>query len=277
MDSHVNTKELTVLEHIEELRKRLFVTAIFFVITLFIGFYTAKPIIKFIQHSEQAEQFTLNASNPTDPLTVYLSVTFLVALVLVSPVLLFQLWLFITPGLHESERKATLKYIPYAFILFIVGIAFSYFILFPNVMRFMVNLSNDLEIETIVNINEYFSFLFKLVIPFGIIFQLPVLTLFLSRIGILDPQLMVKFRKYSYFALFVLAILLAPPDLVSNILIAIPLFILYEVSIVIARLGYRKFLIAEQKRMDEEKSEEQNNQVEALLAEQRKQMEQLNN
>ena len=141
----------------------------------------------------------------------------------------------------------------------------------------MVNLSNDLEIETIVNINEYFSFLFKLVIPFGIIFQLPVLTLFLSRIGILDPQLMVKFRKYSYFALFVLAILLAPPDLVSNILIAIPLFILYEVSIVIARLGYRKFLIAEQKRMDEEKSEEQNNQVEALLAEQRKQMEQLNN
>ena len=191
--------------------------------------------------------------------------------------LLFQLWLFITPGLHESERKATLKYIPYAFILFIVGIAFSYFILFPNVMRFMVNLSNDLEIETIVNISEYFSFLFKLVIPFGIIFQLPVLTLFLSRIGILDPQLMVKFRKYSYFALFVLAILLAPPDLVSNILIAIPLFILYEVSIVIARLGYRKFLIAEQKRMAEEKVEEQNNQVEALLAEQRKQMEQLNN
>lgn len=277
MDSHVNTKELTVLEHIEELRNRLFVTAIFFVVALFVGFYVAKPIIKYIQFSEMAEQFTLNASNPSDPLTVYLSVTFVVALVLVSPVLLFQLWLFITPGLHETERKATLKYIPYAFILFIMGIAFSYFILFPNVMRFMVNLSNDLEIETIVNINDYFGFLFKLVIPFGFIFQLPVLTLFLSRIGILNPMLMVKFRKYSYFVLFVLAVLLAPPDFISNVLIAIPLFILYEVSIVIAKLGYRKFLIAEAKRQEEEKAEEQKNQVEALLAEQRKQMEQYNN
>ena len=272
----MNTKELTVLEHIEELRKRLFVTAIFFVLALFGGFYTAKPIIKYIQFSEQAQQFTLNASNPSDPLTVYLSVTFLVALVLVSPMLLFQLWLFITPGLHETERKATLKYIPYSFLLFIAGISFSYFILFPNVMRFMVNLSNDLQIETIININEYFSFLFKLVIPFGFIFQLPVLTLFLARIGILNPTLMVKFRKYSYFALFVLAVLLAPPDLVSNILIAIPLFLLYEVSIVIAKFGYRKFLIAEQMRVEEEKREEQNNQVEALLAEQRRQMEQLN-
>ena len=178
--------------------------------------------------------------------------------------------------MHESERKATLKYIPYAFLLFLGGLAFSYYILFPNVMRFMVNLSNDLNLETIVNINDYFSFLLKLVIPFGFIFQLPVLTLFLARIGILNPQLMVKFRKYSYFALFVLSVLIAPPDFVSNVLIAIPLFILYEVSIVIARVGYRKFMIAEQARLEEEKIEQQNNQVEALLQEQRRQMEQAN-
>lgn len=272
----MNTNELTVLEHIEELRKRLFVTAIFFVITFIIGFYVAKPIIRFIQHSEQAEQFVLNASNPSDPLTVYLSVAFIIGLILVSPVLLFQLWLFISPGLLETERKATVKYIPYAFILFLVGIAFSYFILFPNVMRFMVDLSKDLEIETIVNINDYFSFLFKLVIPFGLIFQLPVLTLFLARLGILNPKLMVKFRKYSYFALFVLAVLLAPPDVISNVLIAIPLFILYEVSIVIAKLGYRKFLIAEKKRMAEEMKKEQDEQVEKLLEQQRKQLEQMN-
>jgi sec-independent protein translocase protein TatC len=272
----MDTKQLTVLEHMEELRKRLFITAIFFVITLFVGFYTAKPIIKAIQLSEQAQQFTLNASNPSDPLTVYLSVAFLVGIVLVSPILLFQLWLFITPGLHDSERKATLKYIPYAFFLFLGGIAFSYYVLFPNVMRFMVTLSNDLSIETIVNINEYFSFLFKLVIPFGFIFQLPVLTLFLARIGILNPDLMVKFRKYSYFALFVIAVMLAPPDLISNILIAVPLFILYEASLVIARIGYRKFLIAEEMRAAEEKVEEQNQTVEALLAEQRRQIEQAN-
>lgn len=272
----MNPKELTVIEHVEELRKRLVITAVFFVIALLGSFYVAKPIIRYIQFSEEAKQFTLNASNPTDPLTVYLEVTFIVAFIIVSPLLLYQLWSFITPGLHETERKATLKYIPYAFVLFLTGIAFSYFVLFPNVMRFMVELSNELEIKTIININEYFSFLFKLVIPFGIIFQLPVVTLFLARLGILDPQLMVKFRKYSYFVLLVIAVFLAPPDLVSNILVALPLFVLYEISLVIAKIGYRKFLIAEEIRLKEEAEVEQLNQVEALLEAQRKQIEEMN-
>ena len=109
------------------------------------------------------------------------------------------------------------------------------------------------------------------------IFQLPVVTLFLARIGILDPQLMVKFRKYSYFVLFVLAAFLAPPDVVSNLIVAIPLFILYEVSIVISRVGYRKFLAAEEMRIREEQEAEQTTQIEQLLTEQRRQMEEMNN
>ena len=143
-------------------------------------------------------------------------------------------------------------------------------------MRFMVELSIDLELETIISINEYFSFLFKLVLPFGIIFQLPVITLFLARLGILDPQLMVKFRKYSYFVLLVIAVFLAPPDLVSNILVALPLFVLYEISLIIAKIGYRKFLIAEEIRVKEEAEVEQQNQVEALLEAQRRQIEEMN-
>lgn len=272
----MNPKQLTVIEHIEELRKRLFICAIFFVLALVGSFYLAEPIIKFIQHTgEEEQQLTLNAFNVGDPLTVYLEVTFIVALIVTSPIILYQLWAFITPGLHETERKATLKYIPYAFLLFIGGLAFGYFILFPNVMNFMMKLSNDLAIQQTIGINEYFSFLFKLVVPFGLIFQLPVVTLFLARLGILNPQLMVKVRKYSYFVLFVLAVFLAPPDLISNLLIAIPLFVLYEISIVIARIGYKKYEIAEAKRQQEEKAEEQKQQAEALLAEQRRQIEEM--
>lgn len=274
----MNPKELTVIEHIEELRKRLFICAIFFVLALVGSFYVAEPIIKFIQHTGEKEQhLTLNAFNVGDPLTVYLEVTFIVALIVTSPIILYQLWAFITPGLHETERKATLKYIPYAFLLFIGGLSFGYFILFPNIMNFMMKLSNELEIQQTIGINEYFSFLFKLVVPFGLIFQLPVVTLFLARLGILNPKLMVKFRKYSYFVLFVLAVLLAPPDFISNLLIAIPLFILYEVSIVIARIGYKKYEIAEAVRQQEEKEEAQKQQVEALLAEQRRQIEEMSN
>ncbi|QCR33960.1 twin-arginine translocase subunit TatC [Lysinibacillus sp. SGAir0095] len=273
----MNPKQLTVIEHIEELRKRLFICAIFFVLALIVSFYFAKPIIKSIQYSEQAEQLTLNAFNVGDPLTVYLEVTFIVAFIITSPIILYQLWAFITPGLHETERKATLKYIPYAFLLFVAGLAFGYYILFPNVMNFMMQLSDDLDIQQTIGINEYFGFLFKLVVPFGIIFELPVVMLFLARLGILNPQLMVKFRKYSYFVLFVLAVLVAPPDIISYILISIPLFVLYEISIVIARIGYKKYLVAEALRIQEEKELEQKIQVEDLLAEQRRQIEEMTN
>lgn len=273
----MNSRELTVVEHMEELRKRLFFVAVFFVMALFIGFYTAKPLIRYIQRSDLAASFSMNAFSPADPLTVYLQVTFIVAAVIVSPLLLYQLWAFITPGLHEAERKATLKYIPYAFVLCIGGIAFAYYVLFPFIMRFMTDLSNDLNITQTIGINEFFSFLIKLIVPFAVLFQLPVVTLFLSRLGIINPKLMVKFRKYAYFVLIVISVLLAPPDLVSNIIIAIPLFVLYELSIVIARLGYRKYEVAEKERILAEEERERELQVEELLEMQRRQMEQMNN
>lgn len=276
MSISMNPQELTVIEHIEELRKRLVICAVFFILALIVSFYFAKPIIKHIQYSEQAEQLTLNAFNVGDPLTVYLEVTFVVAFIITSPIILYQLWAFITPGLHETERKATLKYIPYAFLLFVAGLAFGYYILFPNIMNFMMQLSDDLNIQQTIGINEYFGFLFKLVVPFGIIFELPVVMLFLARLGILNPQLMVKFRKYSYFVLFVLAVLVAPPDIISYILISIPLFVLYEISIVIARIGYKKYQVAEEMRRQEEKEIEQKIRVEELLAEQRRQIEEMN-
>lgn len=273
----MDPKELPIVEHLEELRKRLIICAVFFVIALVVGFYLAEPIIRFIQlDNKEFENITLNAFKPGDPLKVYLEVTFVIALIFTSPVILYQLWAFVAPGLYETERKATLKYIPYSFVLFMVGLLFSYFIIFPNIMRFMMNLSEKLDIQQTIGISEYFSFLFKLVIPFGFIFQLPVITLFLSRIGILSPELMVKFRKYSYFVLFVIAVLIAPPDIISYILLSIPLFVLYEISIFIAKFGYRKYMIAEEQRMREEKEEEQKMQVEEALAEQRRQMEQMN-
>lgn len=271
----MHPKEQTVLEHMEELRKRLFIVAIFFIAALFVGFYLAKPLINYIQFSENAEHLTLNAFNVSDPLTVYLQVTVIIAFIIVSPILLYQLWAFITPGLHERERKATLKYIPYAFVLGLGGMAFAYYILFPYVMRFMMGLANDLSINQVIGINAYFSFLFKLVIPFGILFQLPVVTLFLSRLGIVNPVLMVKIRKYAYFVLIVISVLIAPPDFVSNVIIAIPLFILYELSIVISRIGYKKYEVAEAEREQEALERERELQVEELLEAQRRQIEQM--
>lgn len=272
-----NEQQQSIIEHLEELRGRLFKTAIFFIVAIFVGFYTAEPIIRYIKLTDEASQFTLHAFKVTDPLSVYLTVTLLVAMLITSPLLLYQLWAFATPGLYESERKATLKYIPYSVILFLGGISFGYFVLFPFVMKFMTGLATDLEILPTIGINDFFTFLFKLVIPFGFIFQLPVIALFFSRIGLLDPKLMIKFRKYSYFVLFVIAVLLAPPDVISYIIISIPLFILYEISIKIAQFGYRKYEVAEAQRVKEEEERTQEMQIAELLEKQRLEMERMQN
>ncbi len=244
----MNEKNLTIIEHIDEFRKRLIIIVVFFVIAVLGSFFLAKPLIQFLQYDGEMQNITLNAFNVIDPIMIYLKVIIFIAVVLCSPLLMYQLWAFISPGLHESERRATLHYIPYAFLLMVGGIAFAYSVLLPYVMKFMMNLSVDLGIQQTIGINEYFTFLFQLTIPFAIVFQLPIVLLFLTRLGILNPTTLVNIRKYAYFGLFVVAAFITPPDLISHLFVTVPLFALYEISIIISRFGYRKYLKAEQQR-----------------------------
>ncbi|MDQ0163656.1 twin-arginine translocase subunit TatC [Bacillus alveayuensis] len=248
----MNDKQMSVLEHIEELRKRLIIIVVFFFVAVIASFFLAKPIIVYLQHTNEAEQFALNSFRPMDPLMVYMQFAFVIAIVLTSPVILYQLWAFVSPGLYETERRVTLSYIPISLGLFLLGIAFSYFILFPFVIDFMVRLSNDLEINQVIGINEYFRFLLQLTIPFGLLFQLPVVVMFLTRLGLVTPMFLVKIRKYAYFVLLVIAAFITPPELVSHLMVTVPLFILYEVSIVISRFAYRKAQIAQMKEANQE-------------------------
>ena len=249
-------KNLTIVEHIDEFRNRLMVIVGFFIVAVLGSFFLAKPLIQFLQLDGEVKNITLNAFNVVDPIMIYLKVIIFIAVIIISPVLMYQLWAFISPGLHERERRATLSYIPFAFLLSIGGIAFAYMVLLPYVMRFMMNLSEDLGIVQTIGINEYFSFLFQLTIPFAIVFQLPVVLLFLTRLGILNPTKLVKIRKYAYFGLFVIAAFITPPDIMSHLFVTVPLFILYEISIFISRFGYRKYLKSEQQRQIDEADEQ---------------------
>ena len=245
-------KDLTLIEHIDEVRKRLMAIVVFFVVAVVGSFFLAKPLIHFLQYSEEAQSLPLNAFTITDPIMIYLKVIVFIAFVLTSPVILYQLWGFVSPGLYEAERKATLSYIPFTFFLFLGGVLFSYKILLPYVIHFMTVLANDMGINQVIGINDYFNFLFQITIPFGIIFQLPIVLLFLTRLGLITPMVMVKMRKYAYFALFVVAAFITPPDIFSHLIVTLPLFALYEISIMISRVGYRKYLKSEQARQREE-------------------------
>jgi len=244
-------REMSVYDHIGELRKRVIIIASFFFVSAIGGFFLAEPIIVYLQHTNEAEALTMNAFRITDPIKIFMQFSFLIAFIITFPVTLYQIWSFISPGLYERERKVTLSYIPISLFLFLSGLTFSYFILFPFVVKFMSNLADRLDINQVIGINEYFQFLFQLTLPFGILFQMPVIVMFLTRLGIITPAILVKVRRYAYFVLLVIGALITPPEIISHLMVTVPLLILYEISIIISRFGYKKVKLAEAKLNEE--------------------------
>ncbi|OAT73061.1 twin-arginine translocase subunit TatC [Parageobacillus thermoglucosidasius] len=241
----MDDKEMSVYEHLGELRKRIIIVVVFFIIALVASFFFVEPVILYLQQTDEAKELTMNAFRLTDPIKIYFQFAFVIAFILTAPVLLYQIWAFVSPGLYEKERRVTLSYIPISIFLFLAGVSFAYFVLFPFVVRFMKNLAERLGIHQVIGVNEYFQFLLHLVLPFGIVFQLPVVVMFLTRLGLITPMLLVKVRKYAYLALLILAAVITPPDVLSQVIVMIPLSILYEISIWISKMAYRKVLLAQ--------------------------------
>ncbi len=239
---------MSVMDHIVELRRRIIITLVFFVVALIAGFFLAAPLITYLQSTPTAQNLPMNAFKMTDPIRIFMTFAFASALIITFPVILFQLWAFVSPGLHKKEQKATLAYIPFAFILLLVGLSFSYFVLFPFIVQFMSNLSERLGITEQYGINEYFSFLFQVTIPFGLLFQLPVVVMFFTRLGMLTPSLLTQVRKFAYFLLLVIAGLITPPEILSHLMVTLPLLLLYEFSIWVSYLTYRKVQRLEKER-----------------------------
>jgi len=242
----MNDKEMSLYEHLGELRKRLIIVLVFFAIAMVVSFFFVEPVIVYLQKANEAKALTMNAFRLTDPIKIYMQFAFVIALVLTAPVLLYQIWAFVSPGLYEKERKVTLSYIPLSLFLFLSGVCFAYFVLFPYVVQFMESLASDLGVQQMIGINEYFSFLLQLVLPFGAVFQLPVIVMFLTRLGLITPMLLSKGRRYAYLILLIVAAIITPPDVISQLIVMIPLSILYEISVWISKIAYRKVLLAEQ-------------------------------
>lgn len=245
-------EEREFTEHFDELRKRLLTVMYFFAAALFVGFFFSQPLIYQMQNAPWTENVQMHAFQVTDPLKIYLLVIVIIAFIIILPVIMYQLWSFIAPGLYDKERRVTLLYIPVVMLLMLIGMAFGYFIVVPYIIQFTFALSAEMGIETTIGINEYFGFLFRTILPFGIIFQMPVLTLFLTQLGIITPMFLRKNRKYAYFIMFVLAALIAPPDIMTHLLLTIPMIILYEISIYISKIGYRRYLKAEQQILEDD-------------------------
>lgn len=161
------------------------------------------------------------------------------------PVAAFQTWRFVAPALTDHERRTALFYIPGLFIFFILGIVFGYFVLFPLVLQFLIGLSAG-HFQTMFTAEHYFRFMMNLTLPFGFLFEMPLIVMFLTSLGILNPAKLSKMRKISYFALIVVSVVITPPDFISDVLVIVPLLVLYELSISLSAFIYRKKTAAQQ-------------------------------
>lgn len=231
-------KELNLVDHLDELRKRLIISAVAFVAFFIVGFMYVEEIYSWFVRDLDVKLIVLG---PSDIVWIYFMIATLIAIAGTIPIIALQIWLFVKPALKPIERKISLSYIPALFILFIVGLAFGYFVIFPTVLNFLVELSGDMLV-TNFTADKYFRFIMNMTLPFGVLFELPVVVMFLTSLGVINPYVLTKIRKYAYFVLIVISVIISPPDFMSDVLVTIPLLVLYEISINLSKIVYRRKL-----------------------------------
>lgn len=238
-----NETEMTFLEHLEELRWRIIKSAA----GIIIGGIIAGIFINYIMDdilllpaTRTIPPLKLQNIKPFGQFSLYMEVIIFGGALLSFPNILFQFWKFIEPALKPNERKYISSIVFFSTICFLSGVVFAYFVLLPTALSFFSTFGSS-AIENIIAIDEYFSFIISTMLAAGLVFELPMVSFFLSKIGILKPEFMRKYRKHSIILILLIAGILTPsPDVTSQLLLAVPLFILYEISIVICKISQKK-------------------------------------
>lgn len=226
-------EKLPINEHLEELRWRL-VKCVVAIAVGFVGTYAfsdkifnflVSPLVKVMPEESQL----IYTSLPEAFLT-YLKVSFFSGLILATPVILYQIWKFVMPGLYEREKKYVLPFVLIATVFFFMGSSFAFYVVFPLGFQFFLGFTTD-KISALPSMKEYLGLSMRLLFAFGITFELPVIMFFLAKMGLVKHTTLRKQRKYAILIVTILAAILTPPDVISQILLAIPLIGLYEISI----------------------------------------------
>jgi len=246
-----NEKDTGFISHLSELRTRLIHSFIFLFTFFIIGYFFAEylygflvePYASAVKNDEVERRLIFTALQET--FLTYLKVSFFASFFITSPFILIQIWKFIAPGLYQHEKSAIMPYLIITPILFFLGGALVYYLVMPLAIKFFLSfessgLATNLPIQLEAKVNEYLSLIMKLIFAFGLSFQLPVVLSLLARVGLIDSEFLKTRRKYVVVIIFTAAAILTPPDPITQIGLAIPLLILYELSIISVRLIEKK-------------------------------------
>ncbi len=231
-------------EHLSELRDRLVRSAIAVGIGFCIAYFFKEklfeiltiPLVKAIGDDKNTQMIFTGLP---EAFFTYLKVSLLAGVVAATPVLFYEFWMFVSPGLYRNEKKYLFPIVLLTVFFFIVGSSFAYFIVFPFGFQFFLGFSTD-SIHAMLSMKEYLSFASKMLLAFGLIFELPLVLTFMARMGLVTVPFLQKNRKFAILIFFIVAAILTPPDVVSQVLMAIPLMVLYEISIIGARVFGKK-------------------------------------
>ena len=234
---------MTVWEHLEELRKRLIIS----IVSVFVGFVICwffreplfnvvqAPFLKYVSKGDRLSFISL-----TEPFLVYMKLAALAALIFSSPIIITQLWLFISPGLYKQERNYALPFIFFSTLFFLGGCVFAYYFVFPFACRFFLEVGSNFKQD--VRVNDYFSLFSKMILAVGLIFETPILAFFLARLGIINHHFLIQKLKYAVLIVFVISAIITPtPDMVTQTILAVPMLGLYLISILIVWIFGKKY------------------------------------
>lgn len=262
MSDNTVKKEMTFFDHIDELRKYLIrsiiavivVSIIAFIYMDFIfhdilmapsrpDFITFEILCKYFDFCVEKMNFKLMSRTMTGQFTMHMLTAMVSGVIIAFPFIAYQLWLFIAPALHTNERKNVRGIVAGISILFFIGICFGYYIISPLAINFLANYQLDPSIENSFDVTSYISTLCLMALGGGVIFQLPVVVYFLSVMGLMTPMFMKNYRRHAILVMAVLSAILTPsPDVLSQLLMLIPMYLLYELSIFVSAIVYKKKL-----------------------------------
>jgi sec-independent protein translocase protein TatC len=238
----MDEKKLPLTTHLQELRKRLILSfiavgggfALCYTFAEKIFDILAAPLLKMMPTGG-----SLIFTSVAEAFFTYMKVAFISGLILASPFVLYQIWAFVAPGLYRHEKKYVVPFVLAGSFFFAIGILFAYYVALPIGFKFLLGFATDF-IKPLPSMKEYLSFSIKFLLAFGLVFEFPVVLVLLARIGVVDAKTLARQRKYAILLIFIFAAILTPPDIISQVIVALPMIGLYELSILLSKLFGKK-------------------------------------
>jgi len=228
---------MSFLEHLDELRGVLVQSLIVFVTVSVVLSFFSGTILDFIVRDIPVDK--LNFFSPTEAFMARLKMSFVLGAMVSFPFILLKVWQFVSPGLFNNEKRRVYPFVVTSSILFYAGVLFCYIVLIPIVMEFLLGFGTA-RLNPLISINAYFAFVARLCFTFGLVFQLPIVVLVLSLLGIVTPEMLLRQWRWAVVIIFTIAAILTPPDPASQVLMALPVLVLYLGSVVVARIAVRR-------------------------------------